>query len=225
MGILLCEGAVKTDLMATREFAARCGRRQLDDRLMIKPGGHRRVASQPPTAAQLLAAPLGRGELPRFMLGDEEYRLDSRNDNDDPKYVSNAFDQIFAHWRTTQNADFAEYFTESLSYALAQGTELNLAIYMTSDWLWHYRYCLHEQGRYAGLFEVDITALGGQLKQALHADKANLMADRRWAGAEWNSPNGLASFTGETVEITQKDVAILRGLATRAPPRSSRRFW
>jgi hypothetical protein len=143
---------------------------------------------------------------------------DSRNDNDDPQYVIGAFDQIFAHWRTTLNADFAEYFTESLSYALAQGTELNLAIYMTSNWLWCYRYCLHEQGRYAGLFEVDITALGGQLKQALHANKANLMADRRWAGAEWNSPNGLASFTDETVEITQKDVAILRGLATRAPP-------
>jgi hypothetical protein len=43
MGILLCEGAVKTDLMAAREFAARYDRRQLDDRLLIKPGAHRGV--------------------------------------------------------------------------------------------------------------------------------------------------------------------------------------
>lgn len=154
----------KIDLMAAREFAARCVRHQFDDRLMIKPGTHRGVAAPPATAAQLLAAALSRGELHRFILGDAEYRLNSRNDNDDPQYVIGAFEQIFAHWRTTQNADFAEYFTESLLYALAQGTDINLAIYMTSDWLWRYRYCLHEQGRYAGLFEVDVSTLGEQLK-------------------------------------------------------------
>lgn len=183
----------KTDLMAAREFASRCGRRQFDDRLMFMPGSDRGVAEPAPSTAQLLAAALAGGELEDYLFGDAHYRLETRSDNDDPQSVVEAFEQIVAHWRMSADPQLPEYFVASLTRILAHDTDRNQGIYITAEWLWRYRYCLADNARYGDLFDVDTTALGHALRQSLETGKTSLMADKRWAGAAWNSPDGLWS--------------------------------
>jgi hypothetical protein len=79
---------------------------------------------------------------------------------------------------------------------LATYPDRNRAIYAVAVWVWYYRFCLSKkhaqpQGLYAGLFEVDMSAVALALQGQLEANKAALVVDTRWAGAAWNSPHGL----------------------------------
>ena len=79
---------------------------------------------------------------------------------------------------------------------LATYPDRNRAIYLAHDWVWYYRFCLAKkraqpEGPYGDLFEVDMGGVAVALRRQLEANKAALQADTRWAGAAWNSPDGM----------------------------------
>lgn len=79
---------------------------------------------------------------------------------------------------------------------LATYPDRTRAIYIAADWVWYYRFCQDKQrqqplGPYGDLFDVDMGSVAVALKRLLENHKAELVADTRWAGAAWNSPDGM----------------------------------
>ncbi|TBU92772.1 hypothetical protein [Phytopseudomonas dryadis] len=144
-----------------------------------------------------LALALVNDELDRFIVGEPFYFLEAKADNDEPQNVIPAFDQLVVpFWRTSRDADFPKRFAAALLKAVTTYPDCNRALYVVSDWIWYYRFCLMKkqsqpQGMYAELFEVDLGRVALVLKQQLELNKVALIDDTRWAGATWNSTNGM----------------------------------
>jgi len=148
-------------------------------------------------ACELVSLALAHDDLHRFLAGDAPYFVQARTDNDEPQNIARAFDtQVLPYWRRTSDAAFPGQFTAALMRLLLTWPDRNCAIYLVYGWIWHYRYCLADSharpdGRYAGLFDLDLDALAVQLRVAAAARRRELMSDTRWAGAAWNSDSGL----------------------------------
>ncbi|MCD5973947.1 hypothetical protein [Pseudomonas quasicaspiana] len=140
---------------------------------------------------------LANDEFDKFLAGEPYYFLATKDDNDEPQNVIVAFKLLFMpYWREVGDPDFPAKFAQALIKMLETYPDQNRAIYMAECWLWCYRFCLSKKyaqpdGPYAGLFEFDMSAVAAVLKAKLEANKSELMADTRWAGATWNSQNGL----------------------------------
>lgn len=147
------------------------------------------------TPDNVLSLALANDELDRFLAGEPFYFVEAQTDNPEPQNVAQAFDELVVpQWQ--QDPSFAPRFVAALMKLLASYPDRNRAIYLAHRWVWYYRYCLSKKhaeptGRYAGLFEVDLGGVAAQLKQLTQERKADLLADTRWAGASWNSDNGL----------------------------------
>ncbi|MFU6239489.1 hypothetical protein ACM8AE_03250 [Pseudomonas paraeruginosa] len=145
----------------------------------------------------VLTLALANDELDRFLVGEPFYFLEARSDNEEPQNVSQAFDQLLMpYWRATRDPDLPFRFVAALLKILATYPDRNRAIYVAQNWIWYYRFCLSKkrvnpQGPYGDLFEVDLGAVAVALKRQLEANKDELIRDTRWAGAAWNSSNGL----------------------------------
>ncbi|MBC3373015.1 hypothetical protein HU762_03585 [Pseudomonas sp. SWRI92] len=151
--------------------------------------------SNPQDNVLLLA--LANDELDKFLVGEPFYFLEAKTDNDEPQNVVAAFDQlIMPHWRQTHDATFPPRFVAALLTMLATYPDRTRAIYIAADWVWYYRFCQDKQrqqplGPYGDLFDVDMGSVAVALKRLLENHKAELVADTRWAGAAWNSPDGM----------------------------------
>jgi hypothetical protein len=145
----------------------------------------------------VLLLALANDELDKFLVGEPFYFLEAKNDNDEPQNVVAAFDQLLVpYWRETRDASFPARFVATLLTILATYPDRNRAIYIAHDWVWYYRFCLSKKraqpdGPYAELFEIDMGGVAVALKRQLEINKADLIADTRWAGAAWNSQNGM----------------------------------
>ncbi|UXY50417.1 hypothetical protein [Pseudomonas tohonis] len=145
----------------------------------------------------VLLLALANDELDRFLVGEPFYFLEARSDNDEPQNVVAAFDQLVVpYWRETRDPAFPQRFVAALLKILATYPDRNRAIYLAHDWVWYYRFCLAKkraqpEGPYGDLFEVDMSGVAVALQRQLEANKAALQADTRWAGAAWNSPDGM----------------------------------
>lgn len=144
-----------------------------------------------------IAQILANDELDKFLVGEPFYFLGTKNDNDEPQNVVAAFDQLLVpYWRETHDASFSTRFVAALLTILATYPDRNRAIYIAHDWVWYYRFCLSKKraqpdGLYAELFEIDMGGVAVALKRQLEINKPDLVADTRWAGATWNSQNGM----------------------------------
>lgn len=140
---------------------------------------------------------LANDEFDKFLVGEPFYFLETKDDNDEPQNVIIAFKLLFVpYWREIGDPAFPAQFAQALLKMLDTYPDQNRAIYMAQSWLWCYRYCLSKkyaqpEGIYAGLFEFDMSAVATALKTQLETNKPALIADTRWAGAAWNSQNGL----------------------------------
>lgn len=145
----------------------------------------------------VLILALAYNELEKFLVGEPFYFQEAKNDNDEPQNVIAAFNQlVLQYWLDSRDSSFPSRFVSALIAVLCTYPDQNRAIYAVSDWIWYYRYCLSKKysqsaGRYAELFEVDLTFAASVLKQQLEANKADLITDIRWAGAAWNSKHGM----------------------------------
>ena len=140
---------------------------------------------------------LANGELDKFLVGEPFYFFETKDDNDDPQNVVVAFDLlILPYWWETRDPLFPKRFADALLQMLKIYPDPNRAIYMVHRWIWYYQSCLSEKrmkaaGLYTDIFEIDLTSVASVLKDKLEANKADLITDTRWAGAVWNSKNGL----------------------------------
>lgn len=145
----------------------------------------------------VLLLALANNELDKFLVGEPLYFLEAKHDNDEPQNVVAAFDQLLVpYWRETRDACLPERFVDALLAILSTYHDRNRAIYIAHDWVWYYRFCLNKKrgkpdSLYTALFEVDMSSVASALKQQLEINKTNLIADTRWAGAAWNSHNGM----------------------------------
>ncbi|MDG6404032.1 hypothetical protein QCD79_28830 [Pseudomonas quasicaspiana] len=140
---------------------------------------------------------LTHNEFDKFLVGEPFYFLETKDDNDEPQNVNIAFKLLFMpYWREVGDPDFPAQFVQALLKMLRTYPDKNRAIYMAQGWLLCYQYCLNKKdseptGLYAGLFDIDMTPVAAELKAQMEANKTELTADTRWAGATWNSQNGL----------------------------------
>lgn len=145
----------------------------------------------------VLRLALANDELDKFIVGEPFYFLEANAQNDEPQNVTQAFDQLVVpYWRETHDLNFPQRFVAGLLKALASYPDRNRAIYIVHDWVWYYRFCqakqqAQPQGPYGDLFDVDLGPVALALKLRLEENKAELQADTRWAGAAWNSPDGM----------------------------------
>ncbi|MCW1247669.1 hypothetical protein OC610_24855 [Pseudomonas sp. SAICEU22] len=145
----------------------------------------------------VLLLALANDELDKFLVGEPFYFQEAKNDNAEPQNVVAAFDQlVLRYWQQTHDIQFPGRFVAALLKILATYPDRNRAIYVAAVWVWYYRFCLSKKqaqpgGLYADLFEIDMGAVALALQRQLELNKAELVQDTRWAGASWNSQNGL----------------------------------
>ncbi|KLU25909.1 hypothetical protein EOS_12345 [Caballeronia mineralivorans PML1(12)] len=145
----------------------------------------------------VLARAQANNELDKFLTGESPYFFEARIDNDEPQNVSAAFDLlVLPYWKRTGDLNFPARLFGSLADLLQSYPDKNRAIYVAHDWIWYYLYCLvgkrtQPNGVYGDIFEADLNALAAVLKAELESNKQSLIGDTRWAGATWNSTNGM----------------------------------
>ena len=150
-----------------------------------------------PTADNILVRAIDRNELEKFLAGEPPYFFDAKSDNEEPQHVTHAFDVLVVpYWTRTKDADFPRKFVAALFKLLNSYPDKNRAIYVAHDWIWYYTYCIHRKsgqspGQYGDLFEVDFSGVASLLKSLLESNRQALINDERWAGASWNSNNGM----------------------------------
>jgi hypothetical protein len=145
----------------------------------------------------ILTRALANDELDKFLIGESPYFFEAKIDNDEPQNVSAAFDLlVLPYWKRTGDLNFPARLFGSLVGLLQSYPDKNRAIYVAHDWIWYYLYCMVKKrtqanGVYGDLFEVDLNALAAILKAELESNKESLIGDKRWAGATWNTTNGM----------------------------------
>jgi hypothetical protein len=145
----------------------------------------------------VLLLALANNELDKFLVGEPFYFQEAKSDNDEPQNVAAAFDLlVLRYWQETRNPQFPGRFVAALLKILTNYPDRNRAIYAAAVWVWYYRFCLSKKhatpdGLYADLFEIDMSVVALALQKQLESNKAALVIDTRWAGAVWNSQNGL----------------------------------
>lgn len=136
-------------------------------------------------------------KLEKFVVGEPPYFHEAKTDNPEPQNVVAAFDQlVLRYWMESRDPGFPERLVAAFTKALEICPDQNRAIYVLSDWVWYYSYCLNKKyadpkGRYSQLFEVDLEGVARLLKEQMVSNKLALMSDTRWAGARWNGSSGL----------------------------------
>ena len=145
----------------------------------------------------VLLLALANDELDKFLVGEPFYFQEAKSDNDEPQNIVAAFDLLLLrYWQQNHDPLFPERCVAALLKILATYPDRNRAIYAAVAWVWYYRFCLSKkhaqpEGLYAGLFEIDMSAVALALQGQLEANKVALGVDTRWAGAAWNSQHGL----------------------------------
>ena len=148
---------------------------------------------------KIFAEALARDEVPAFLAGDGPYFVDARtpDEHEEPQHVEAAFDLlVLPLWTASRDAAIPSALVAGLLRLLAAHPDPNRAAYAASSWIWYALYCQdrqrkHPTGRYGGLFAIDFTPVAAPLKAVIETRKDALVADTRWAGAAWNSPDGL----------------------------------
>ena len=135
--------------------------------------------------------------LDKFIVGEPFYFLEAKTDTQEPQNVRAAFDLlVLDYWNKTNDEKFPSQLATAMLKALETYPDKNRAIYVVSDWVVYYSYCMtlkksKPTGQYRELFEMDTARIARALKHELEANKADLITDTRWAGESWNSQQGL----------------------------------
>jgi len=136
-------------------------------------------------------------ELDKFITGEDPYFVSEKNDDGNPQNVSAAFQlYVYIPWAETHDLRIPELLVKGMSQALDDETDKNRAIYAICGWLIKYYNAAKKRREsggkfYSDLFELDLTCVQQKLRAAMELRRVDLQRDKRWAGAEWNSKNGM----------------------------------
>lgn len=140
---------------------------------------------------------LRKNELHRYVAGEPPYFVHTQSDNPEPQNVVQAFDtQVYPYWLRTHDAQLPDLLADALVRMLKEHPDPNRAVYLACTWLWYLRNCEDKrdkapQGHYKDVPPMDLSDVALLLQRRASERSAELAQDTRWAGASWNSDNGL----------------------------------
>lgn len=159
----------------------------------------------------LLNNALAAGEMAKFLIGDPPYFFEAKSDNPEPQNVQEAFDlQITRYWAIVRDPSLPSSFVDGLGALLDTYPDRDKAIYVVNNWLYTY-FAAHDKKRtqaplgiYSELFDVDLSPVTDRMRIKLLSNRSTLISDTRWAGALWNSPNGLWGPIVRTAKVIRE---------------------
>jgi len=153
------------------------------------------MTSPPP---QLFLRALAAGEVPAFLAGEPPYFVPARNDNEEPQNFDAAFDTaVLPTWRASRDPRIPAALEQALLQLLRAPADVNRALYVAENWIRCHAYRAWKQRTGPApapgeeLFDLDLAPAAAALKALMASNKDALRRDQRWAGAAWNSPDGL----------------------------------
>lgn len=144
------------------------------------------AVSQP----DLLSQALARDALGAFLLGEPPYFHEARAEHEEPQNVGAAFEALLLpYWHRTTDPELGERLTRACLALLAGHPDHNRAIYCVHAWIWEYRYA--QVGKGIPVFDWRLEPVVVTLKASIERARTALVGDTRWAGAPWNSTDGI----------------------------------
>lgn len=129
-----------------------------------------------------------RNELPMFLIGSGLYKCMGRSDQDEPTDYLYCWESEIIPFLESKPHEFYDKFLASLCKLLIYEKDVILGIYSVAN---HIFWCLYfiDKGVIKG--DVCFDDVINRLFQSIELNKSNLIKDKRWAGSEWNSKQGL----------------------------------
>lgn len=127
-------------------------------------------------------------ELPAFLIGKIEYKCSGRSDFDEPTDYLFCWESEIIPFTQSNPEKFKTVFLDALHKLLLYENDKILGIYSVAKHVFWCSYFI-EKGKIK--LDIDLKDITTQLAQIVKREKDNLIKDKRWAGAEWNSKQGL----------------------------------
>jgi hypothetical protein len=157
-----------------------------------------------------------------FISGEQPYFFGSPHGGDDPQNAfggySSQFYEIVSALQRGEVVDltvFETFFRELRDYLLLEA-DPNKQLYITIDWIWTFLDRLNEIppeaiDRVQPIFGmIERNAFVSLFRAELVRGEHRLLHDQRWAGATWNSDNGLFGPLSRKIAICERLSAALK---------------
>lgn len=138
---------------------------------------------------ELLKKAIKKNELHLFLAGLKRYKCQGINDLPDPNDYNQSWNkEILPYLNSVSDNAAIDLFKSALVKLLDWKEDPNLGLYTIMATLnWFYYYSKENKIKH----KLDFEELRPLIVEKLRERQFDLKHDKRWAGAEWNSPDGL----------------------------------
>jgi len=138
---------------------------------------------------KMIEEAIKKGELHLFLIGKGEYKCHGRSDYPDPTdYLACWEKEIIPYFNENNSIESVLRLYNSIIMLFDYANDINLGLYSIAA---HIEWCNYFEKGKKIQFSLDWKSIAEKLKLAVEINKERLIADKRWAGAEWNSNQGL----------------------------------
>lgn len=128
-------------------------------------------------------------ELYLFLIGEGEYQCRGRSDYPNPTDFLACWEkEIIPYFNYNNSLESVRVLYDAIIMLFDYQKDINLGLYSISS---HTFWCYYFENEKMLQFYLDWKNIAEKLKFAVEINKESLIADTRWAGAEWNSSQGL----------------------------------
>ena len=130
-----------------------------------------------------------KGDLHLFLVGDGVYKCHGRSDYPDPTdFLACWEEEIIPYFNKNNSIESVMVLYDAIIMLFNYTKDVNLGLYSIASHIeWDYYFEKENLIR----FSLDWKSIAQKLELAAEINKERLIADTRWAGAEWNSSQGL----------------------------------
>lgn len=123
-----------------------------------------------------------------FLLGEKGYKCIGRNDMGEPNDYLFCWESEIIPYIKENPKKFKDIFFNALHELFFYKKDKILGIYSVAN---HVFWCSYFINKASINLDIDLTEIINELSIIVDLNKDALRKDKRWAGAEWNSNNGL----------------------------------
>lgn len=129
------------------------------------------------------------GELHLFLIGKGDYKCHGRSDYSDPTDFLACWEkQIIPYFNKNNAIESAMEFYNAIKKLFNYTDDVDLGLYSIATHVFLY-HSFESENKLQ--FKLDWLSIAKELQSAIELNKKKLIVDTRWAGAEWNSSQGL----------------------------------
>lgn len=129
------------------------------------------------------------GELHLFLVGDGVYKCHGRSDYPDPTdFLACWEEEIIPYFNKNNAIESAMEFYNAIKKLFNYTDDVDLGLYSIATHVFLY-HSFESENKLQ--FKLDWLSIAKELQSAIELNKKKLIVDTRWAGAEWNSSQGL----------------------------------